>query len=182
MIKLSMQALHRPTPQAYALQAKLPIIVLLDSVRSMHNVGSLFRTADALGIQAIYLCGYTPLPPHKDIHKTALGATETVPWQHMPNITNAIQAVTQAGYTVYAVEQTTTSIPLHQYTPTTQPTAIVLGNEVDGVSIPALALCHGAIEIPQLGTKHSFNVTVAAGIVLWKLAENHLLLNTQLHV
>lgn len=169
MQKLSMEDLGRISVDEFKTSTKQPIIVILDNVRSMHNVGSVFRTSDAFLIEAIYLCGFTPQPPHRDIHKTALGATETVNWQYFETTFNAIHYTKQKGYTVYAVEQTTNSISLENIVASNKKIAIVLGNEVEGVQQEAIALCDGCIEIPQLGTKHSFNISVAAGIVLWQL-------------
>jgi tRNA G18 (ribose-2'-O)-methylase SpoU len=149
------------------------IIIILDDVRSMHNVGSAFRTADAMSVAAIYLCGYTPIPPHRDIHKTALGATETVKWQHFMSTTDAIMDAKKNGYTVYAVEQTHNSTELQQLDwNISAPIALVFGNEVSGVSDEALALVEGCIEIPQWGAKHSFNISVSIGIVLWEIVRS----------
>lgn len=166
-----MEALNRLSKEDFEKTVKTPIVVVLDDVRSMNNVGSVFRTADGFAVEKILLCGYTPQPPHRDIQKTALGATETVAWQHVEHITDALHALKLQGYTIFAVEQVTQSTMLHNIKNDWQKIAIVLGNEIDGVSQAALALCDGAIEIPQVGTKHSFNVSVAAGIVLWKLFE-----------
>lgn len=169
MQKLSMEALGRKTVIEYKKADKLPIIVVLDNVRSMHNVGSIFRTADAFLIQSIYLCGCTPQPPHRDIHKTALGATETVDWKYYATTLEAVNHLKQQSYTVCAVEQATESIALQNIELNKHPIAIILGNEVDGVGDEVLSLCDKCIEIPQFGTKHSLNVSVAAGVVLWKL-------------
>lgn len=169
MQKLSMQALGRKTVEAYKKIDKLPIVVVLDNIRSMHNVGSIFRTADAFLIQSIYLCGCTPQPPHRDIHKTALGATDTVDWKYYATTIEAIQALKQQHFTICAVEQTTDSIALQNISFNKKPTAIIFGNEVDGVDDKVLSLCDQCMEIPQFGTKHSLNVSVAAGIVLWEL-------------
>ncbi|HSC52113.1 MAG TPA: RNA methyltransferase [Phnomibacter sp.] len=172
MRKLTMEELDRKSVDEFKEAGKLPLVVVLDNVRSMHNVGSVFRTADAFLIERMLLCGYTPQPPHRDIHKTALGATETVSWQYFASTEEAVQALKQEGYTVVAIEQTTNSTSLPAFTwNAQQPLAVVLGNEVDGVSDEVLPLCDGSIEIPQLGMKHSLNISVAAGIVLYKLAE-----------
>lgn len=171
MRKLSMDELGRKTIDEFKQASKTPVIVVLDNVRSMHNVGSVFRTADAFLMEGICLCGYTPQPPHRDIHKTALGATETVNWLYVPTAAEAVQQLKQQGYKVFGVEQTVGSISLEKFqAPAGEKMAVVLGNEVEGVSQEALALCDGCIEIPQLGTKHSLNISVAAGIVLWHLA------------
>jgi 23S rRNA (guanosine2251-2'-O)-methyltransferase len=163
--------LNRKTVEEFRNSEKFPVIVLLENVRSMHNVGSVFRTADAFLISGIWLCGYTPRPPHRDIHKTALGATDTVPWRYFEQASDAVASLKEAGFAVYAVEQVETSIPLNEFSvEPAQKTAVVFGNEVSGVSPELLQGCSGSIEIPQFGMKHSLNVSVAAGIVLWHLA------------
>jgi len=167
-----MEELGRMSVDAFRESAKNPVMIVLDNIRSMHNVGSVFRSADAFLAQGICLCGYTPQPPHRDIHKTALGATETVDWLYFATTLEAVKDLREKGYTVYAVEQAEGSIPLQAFTVADAKTAIVFGNEVGGVDAEVLALCHGCIEIPQLGTKHSLNISVAAGIVLWKLSEH----------
>ena len=152
---------------------KLPVILLLENIRSMHNVGSVFRTADAFLVQGIYLCGYTPQPPHRDIHKTALGATETVTWHYAVNASEAAQQLKSAGYLIVGVEQVAGSIPLQQLKlPVDGKMVLVFGNEVDGVSEQVLKVCDACIEIPQFGMKHSLNVSVAAGMVLWELVRS----------
>lgn len=172
MQKLSMDALGRKSVQEFKAATKHPIIVVLDNIRSMHNVGSVFRTCDAFLLEGICLCGYTPQPPHRDIQKTALGATETVDWMYMPETTTAITELKKLGYEIFAVEQAKGSIGLQQFSMAgNNKLAIILGNEVDGVSEDALSLCNGCIEIPQWGSKHSLNVSVAAGIVLWELVK-----------
>lgn len=149
---------------------KTPIRIVLDNVRSMHNVGSVFRTADAFLIEGIDLCGYTPRPPHRDIHKTALGATETVAWTSSDDAKALVLRLQQEGYEVWAVEQVKGSVMLQELDICTDDRlAIVFGNEVDGVQEDVIALCKGCIEIPQLGMKHSLNISVAAGVVLWEL-------------
>jgi 23S rRNA (guanosine2251-2'-O)-methyltransferase len=171
MRKLSTTELGRISPEA-ALQAdKLPVVLVLDNLRSALNVGSVFRTADAFRAEALYLCGVTATPPHRDILKTALGATESVRWKQVAGVTDAIRELRSQGYTIAALEQATGSISL-QYIPVDpdQKIAIVLGNEVSGVSDEVLPLCDLAIEIPQWGAKHSLNVSVCAGIVLWEFA------------
>ena len=170
MRKLSTDELNRKSVNDFRQSEKMPIVVVLDNIRSMHNVGSVFRTADAFLIQAVYLCGYTPQPPHRDIHKTALGATESVAWRHFHAAADAIPGLKEEGYTVVAVEQTEGSIGLsgiRKHFP--GPLAVVFGNEVGGVADAALALCDGSVEIPQWGMKHSLNVSIAAGIVLWEM-------------
>ncbi|MEJ7736519.1 MAG: RNA methyltransferase [Chitinophagaceae bacterium] len=176
MRKLSMDELNRKSVDDFKISEKMPVIVVLDNIRSMHNVGSVFRTADAFLLKGIYLCGYTPQPPHRDINKTALGATETVDWKYFPSTTQAVQLLKQEGNLVYAVEQAETSIMLNRAVITQEGgLAVVFGNEVDGVGHEALALCDGCIEIPQLGMKHSLNVSVAAGIVLWELVRDRII-------
>ena len=180
MRKLGMDELGRKSVNDFRRSEKLPVVVVLDNIRSMHNVGSVFRTGDAFLIRGIYLCGYTPQPPHRDIHKTALGATETVSWVHFAATTDAIRALKEEGYTVFAVEQTEGSMRLNDLPGALEagdvsgPLAVVFGNEVSGVEEAALALCDGSVEIPQWGMKHSLNVSIAAGIVLWELARARL--------
>lgn len=164
-----MEELGRKSPDEGKNIGKQPIIVILDDVRSMHNVGSTFRTGDAFAVTALYLCGYTPVPPHRDIHKTALGATETVRWQHFKTIAEAIIAVRQQGYKIFAVEQVHNSIQLNHFHWTDEKTALIFGNEVSGVSDEVLTMADGCIEIPQWGTKHSLNISVSVGIVLWEM-------------
>jgi 23S rRNA (guanosine2251-2'-O)-methyltransferase len=174
MRKWNMDELGRKSVDDFKQAGKTPLIVVLDNIRSMHNVGSIFRTADAFLIESIYLCGFTPQPPHRDINKTALGATETVEWKFFNNTIEAIQQLKQAGYCIYAVEQAEGSISLENGDFKNNKSAFVLGNEVEGVSNDVLALCDACIEIPQLGAKHSLNVSVAAGIVMWKFIENNI--------
>ena len=170
MRKLGMDELNRLSVNQFRQSEKTPIVVVLDNIRSMHNVGSVFRTADAFLVRGIYLCGFTPQPPHRDIHKTALGATETVEWKYFATTAAAVVALREAGYTVFAVEQTEGSIPLQEFAGRHPgPLAVVFGNEVTGVGEEALALCDGSVEIPQWGMKHSLNISIAAGIVLWEL-------------
>jgi tRNA G18 (ribose-2'-O)-methylase SpoU len=147
-----------------------PLTIVLDSVRSMHNVGSVFRTADSFGLESIVLCGYTPSPPHREIHKTALGATETVHWQYEKNIVPVLEKLKADGYRIIAAEQVHNSISLEtiHYNPT-EIIAVIFGNEVEGVSNDALALCDQVVEIPQFGAKHSLNISVSVGIIVWEL-------------
>jgi 23S rRNA (guanosine2251-2'-O)-methyltransferase len=166
-----MDELPRKNKTEFQQAEKLPVILLLENIRSMHNVGSVFRTADAFLAEAIYLCGYTPRPPHRDIHKTALGATETVEWKYMDSALEAAQELKSVGWMVVAVEQAEGSIPLQQFKLNTgEKLLLIFGNEVEGVSQSVLAGCDACIEIPQFGMKHSLNVSVAAGMVLWELA------------
>ena len=166
--KLSMDELGRIDPKGYREMSKRKVRVVLDDVRSRHNVGSIFRTADAFGLEGLILCGFTPCPPHREIEKTALGATLSVPWEHQPSALEAIQALRQAGYAIWCVEQTVNALPLDSWRPEDgRPIALVFGNELHGVSEPVIALSDGALVIPQHGTKHSLNVAVCAGVALW---------------
>ena len=168
MRKLTMQELNRLPVADFKATPKSPVVLVLDNVRSLHNVGAVFRTADAFALEHIYLCGVTGRPPHREITKTALGSTESVAWTHTATTLEAVQQLQAAGYQIIALEQTTTSVLLPQFRPEAgRPLALVLGNEVFGVDDDVLALCDIAVEIPQLGTKHSLNVSVAAGVVLW---------------
>lgn len=175
MAKKSMSELQRKTVEEFLVAGKTPIVVVLDNIRSMHNVGSVFRTADAFLLERIALCGYTPQPPHRDIQKTALGATETVTWSYHQHTLAAVNELKSNGYKLLAVEQTSDSISLEQVSWTEpEKLALVFGNEVEGVHADVLAACDGSIEIPQLGTKHSLNISVAAGIVLWELMRSRI--------
>jgi 23S rRNA (guanosine2251-2'-O)-methyltransferase len=169
MRKLTMDELDRLSVDEFKQAKKTPVMVVLDNIRSMHNVGSVFRTADAFLAEGICLCGYTPQPPHRDIHKTALGATETVDWLYFSTTLEAVKALKERGYLLFAIEQVEGSIPLQEFNPGDKKIAVVFGNEVEGVNSEVLQLCDGAIEIPQSGMKHSLNVSVAAGIVLWEI-------------
>jgi tRNA G18 (ribose-2'-O)-methylase SpoU len=179
MRKLSMDELQRKTVDDFKKADKQKIVVVLDNIRSMHNVGSVFRTSDAFLIEAICLCGFTPQPPHRDINKTALGATDTVNWIYYNTTTDAVSDLKNRGYKIYAIEQVESSISLEQFS-CNEPTAIIFGNEVDGVDNEVLQLVDGSIEIPQLGMKHSLNISVAAGIVLWQLVWGNKILGTSL--
>jgi tRNA G18 (ribose-2'-O)-methylase SpoU len=175
MRKLSMQELNRKSVEEFRRSEKIPIIAILENVRSAYNVGSVFRTADAFLIEALYICGYTAYPPHKEIRKTALGADETVSWKHFRNSSEAIEGARKLGYKVYAVEQAVDSYQLQaiSYEPD-EKMAVVFGNEVTGVEQSTIEQCDGCIEIPQLGMKHSLNISVAAGIVLWELVRTRI--------
>lgn len=165
-----MEELGRLTAEDFRQAEKMPIVVVLENIRSMQNVGSVFRTCDAFRVQELWLAGYTPHPPHRDIHKTALGSTETVTWRACSSGPEAAQQLRNKGYRVYAVEQAEPSTPLQQLQWDGHiPVALIFGNEALGVEDATLACCDGCIEIPQLGTKHSLNISVAAGIVLWEL-------------
>lgn len=167
----------RLSGEAYKQATKNDVVLVLDNIRSSNNIGSFFRTADALLVQSIYLCGYTATPPSKDIHKTALGAEDVVDWAYFENAKEAVMHLSEKGYSVYAVEQVENSIYLHQFHPASDAKiALVFGNEVSGVQQEVINCCHGAIEIPQFGTKHSFNVSVSAGIVIWDVVSKMKLL------
>jgi len=172
--KLSMDELGRKSAAEFRLSEKMPIIVVLENVRSAYNVGSVFRTADAFLIEAIFICGYTAHPPHKEIKKTALGADGSVNWKHFANIGEALLELRQQGFKIYAVEQAANSLSLQQVFYTGTKSAYIFGNEVSGVEQATIAQCDGCIEIPQLGMKHSLNVSVAAGVVLWELVRTRL--------
>ena len=163
-----MEELGRKSVEDFKLADKKPLVVVMDNIRSMHNVGSVFRTADAFLISGICLCGFTPQPPHRDIHKTALGATDSVDWLYYEHTVDAVLALKARGYKVLAIEQTEGSIMLDEYVDKQMPTAFVFGNEVDGVSDEVIQVCDGVIEIPQWGMKHSLNISVAAAVVLWE--------------
>lgn len=175
MRKLSMQELGRKSVDEFKRSEKNPIIVVLENIRSAYNVGSVFRTADAFLIEAIYITGYSAKPPHKEIKKTALGAEETVEWKYFKTATDAIAELRIKKYKVYAVEQAEESYKLHAASfKQNEKIAVVFGNEVTGVEQSTILLCDGCIEIPQLGMKHSLNIATAAGVVLWELVRSKL--------
>jgi 23S rRNA (guanosine2251-2'-O)-methyltransferase len=168
MQKLKLEDLNRVSVEAFKEQEKLPVVVVLDNVRSMHNVGSVFRTGDGFAIERLLLCGITANPPHREIEKTALGATQSVDWEHFEETTAAVSALREQGYTIIAIEQAKNSTMLHTFQPDlSKKYALIFGNEVDGVSDEVMAMSDLCIEIPQFGTKHSFNIVISAGIVLW---------------
>jgi 23S rRNA (guanosine2251-2'-O)-methyltransferase len=170
MRKLENNELNRPGAQEYQDVVKMPVTVVLDNIRSCHNIGSVFRTSDALLVEKIYLCGISSTPPDKEIRKTALGAENTVPWEYHPDTLDAVSTLKAQGYTVIAVEQVEKSISLTDYLPPADcKLALVFGNEVKGVQQEVVDQCDLALEIPQFGTKHSFNISVSVGIVLWDL-------------
>ncbi|WP_232826944.1 RNA methyltransferase [Chitinophaga deserti] len=170
MRKLQMDELGRKSVAEFKAADKTPLVVVMDNVRSMHNVGSVFRTADAFLLQGIVLCGYTPVPPHRDIQKTALGATDTVEWQYFPTTVEAVEALRAEGFAIIAIEQAASSVMLNNFQPAAgKPLALVFGNEVSGVDPAVMQLADGCIEIPQLGMKHSLNISVSTGIVIWDL-------------
>jgi tRNA G18 (ribose-2'-O)-methylase SpoU len=168
-----MEELNRISKQEFVNASKIPIVIVLDNIRSQNNTGSIFRSADAFRIEALYLCGITATPPHREIHKTALGATESVLWRYFPESTDALLDLISKGYQPVAVEQAHNSIPLNHYQkPANIKLALVFGNEIDGVNDSVLKLCTNVLEIPQSGTKHSLNIAVSVGIVLWHLCKN----------
>ena len=165
-----MEELNRKSVDDFKEAEKNKVIVVLENIRSMQNVGSVFRTADAFLVEAIYLVGFTPQPPHRDIHKTALGATETVSWKFFEKTNDAIAELKKSGYKVIGIEQAEGSILLHEYKKDeVEKIALIFGNEAMGVDEETLQLCDSCIEIPQLGMKHSLNISVAAGVVLWQM-------------
>ena len=168
MQKLKLDELNRVSVAEFKESEKLPVVVVLDNVRSMHNIGSIFRTADGFAIEQICLCGITAQPPHREIEKTALGATHSVDWQHFPTTVDAVEHLRDAGYEIIAIEQAAGSTMLNTYQPSiNKKFALIFGNEVNGVDEAVMAKIDECIEIPQFGTKHSFNITISAGIVLW---------------
>ena len=170
MRKLENSELERKSITAFKQAEKTPIIIVLDDIRSLHNIGSVFRTADAFLIEKIYLCGITATPPNKEIHKTALGATETVTWEHHENVLEVIANLKKENVKIFAIEQVESAIFLQDFSiEKNKKYALVFGNEVYGVNQKAIELCNGTIEIPQLGTKHSLNISVSTGIVIWDL-------------
>ncbi|NQU85142.1 MAG: RNA methyltransferase [Mariniphaga sp.] len=169
MRKLKNSELKRLSANEYKVADKKPIVVVLDNIRSCNNIGSVFRTSDALLIKKIYLCGITATPPNKDIHKTALDAEKSVSWEYCEKTEVAVEKLKKEGYQVYAIEQVEGSISLPDFNPENSKLAVIFGNEVKGVKQSVVDLCHGSIEIPQFGTKHSFNISVSAGIVLWDI-------------
>jgi tRNA G18 (ribose-2'-O)-methylase SpoU len=169
MKKLKITDLNRIDPEDFKKAEKIPLIVVLDNVRSLHNVGSVFRTSDAFLVESVYLCGITAIPPHAEIHKTALGAENTVDWKYFKNTLDAVAELKQEGYFIAAVEQAENSIMLNKFQPGNKKQAIILGNEVHGVDQEVMDQCDFCIEIPQFGTKHSLNVSVVAGILIWDI-------------
>ncbi|RAV27959.1 RNA methyltransferase [Sinomicrobium soli] len=168
MRKLRNSELGRLEVNAFKNVEKTPLIIVLDNIRSLNNTGSVFRTADAFRVEKIYLCGITAVPPHKDIHKTALGATESVAWEYVKDTVSLVRQLQEESVTVIAVEQVEGAVMLHDFIP--EPGgryALVFGNEVRGVAQEVVSACDGALEIPQYGTKHSLNISVSAGVVVW---------------
>jgi len=173
-IKLAMKELGRRSVEEFKKSRKLPIIIVLDNIRSLHNIGSVFRTSDAFSIEQVVLTGITAQPPHREIQKTALGATESVEWIYSENCADAVSAIKERGVKVFGVEQVHGSTKLNELSVdfSTQKIALVFGNEVKGVDETVLAHCDHFIEIPQYGTKHSLNISVSVGVVLWELVRN----------
>ncbi|TCC96898.1 RNA methyltransferase [Pedobacter hiemivivus] len=168
MQKLKLDDLNRVSIEEFKEQEKLPVVVVLDNVRSMHNIGSVFRTGDGFAVEGVYLCGITAQPPHREIEKTALGATQSVNWKHFETTLDAVSALRAEGYKIIAIEQAAGSTMLNTFKPSTdEKYALIFGNEVNGVSDEVMAQIDQCIEIPQFGTKHSFNIVISAGIVLW---------------
>ncbi|MGF7077963.1 RNA methyltransferase [Mucilaginibacter sp. UYCu711] len=168
MRKLKLDELNRATISEFKDQQKLPLAVVLDSVRSMHNIGSIFRTSDGFAVEQICLCGITAQPPHREIEKTALGATQSVNWTYHEDAVAAVKQLRAEGYQIIAIEQAENSVMLNEFIPNkTTKYALIFGNEVNGVSDEVMQIIDTCIEIPQFGTKHSFNIVVSAGIVLW---------------
>ena len=166
--KLKLEALNRKSVEEFKESPKLPVTVLLDDIRSMHNVGSVFRTSDAFSMEKIYLCGITPRPPHREIQKTALGATESVDWEYAPSISEIIDKLKKENYIIVGIEQVTNSVMLGEYPISHQKYALIFGNEVEGIREEIINKIDVFVEIPQSGTKHSLNISVCAGIALWE--------------
>jgi 23S rRNA (guanosine2251-2'-O)-methyltransferase len=172
MKKLKLEELGRISVEAFKDVEKVSVSLLLDNIRSLHNVGSAFRTADAFRLQKIYLTGITGTPPHREIHKTALGATESVAWEYHADPVTLVQELKKKNFTVIVVEQTTASVPLHLFKPEQGKSyCLVFGNEINGVSDEVISIADAALEIPQSGTKHSLNVSVCVGIVSWWITQ-----------
>jgi len=172
--KLKNIELNRLSVDEFRKAQKLPIVAVLDNVRSMLNVGSVFRTSDAFRLDRMYLCGITAKPPHRDITKTAIGAEQSVDWVHVPSTLDAVKELKQDGFIIYGVEQTDTSVSLDEFDfSSPEKRCFIFGNEVDGVDEEVVQLCDHLIEIPQMGTKHSLNISVCAGVVLWEASKAH---------
>ena len=172
MKKLTIDEMHRLSVEEFRDSEKLPLTVVLDNVRSLNNIGSVFRTSDAFRVEKICLCGITATPPHRDIHKTALGAEDSVAWSHFEETTECVNALKKQGYRVFAVELAHGSLKLGiDPVETDRPIALVLGNEIEGVQEQVMSLCDGFLEIPQYGSKHSLNVSCAAAIAIWEISK-----------
>ena len=174
MRKLANAELNRLDIPSFKEAKKTPIIIVLDNIRSLNNIGSVFRTADAFLIEKIYLCGITAKPPHKDIHKTALGSTESVDWEYRESTFDLVLELQKQGVNVQAIEQAEGALVLNEFTVNSEQSyAVVFGNEVKGVAQEVVSACNGVLEIPQFGTKHSLNISVSAGVVIWDLWQKH---------
>lgn len=173
--KLKLDELKRDSVAEFKQKTKHPIVVVLDNIRSLNNVGSFFRTGDAFNIEKIYLCGITAQPPHREIRKTALGATESVAWEHVENTLDVVNDLKSKGYKTCAVEQAVETVALQDVEVPNARIALVFGNEVEGVQDPVIAACDEVVEIPQFGTKHSLNVSVCGGAVLWEVTKKMVL-------
>ncbi len=172
MRKLKITEMGRMSVDEFKQSDKMPLVVVLDDVRSMYNVGSVFRTSDAYRVEGVFLCGITAQPPHPEIHKTALGAEDSVEWKYFVDAKEAVSSLQQMGYQVFAIEQVEGSTMLQNLTlPADEHFAIVMGNEVKGVQQEVVDMCDGCLELPQFGTKHSLNVSTTAGIVIWEFAK-----------
>ena len=173
MRKITNQELGRPSAEEFSAMEKLPIVVVLDNVRSAQNVGAFFRTGDAFAVEKIALCGITATPPSREIHKSSLGAEFTVAWEYFKTTVEAVEMLKSQGYTVLAIEQVEGAVMLDRLTvDRSKKYALIFGNEVSGVDQAVVDMCDGAIEIPQVGTKHSINVSVCGGVVIWKFFES----------
>lgn len=170
MRKLKLHELNRMNAEEFKRAGKLPLVVVLDNVRSMNNIGSVFRTGDAFRIESLHLCGISAKPPHKDIHKTALGAENSVEWKYFTNTKDSVAELKSKGYTIIAIEQTTESLNISEYNFSRENKyAVIFGNEINGVDQEIINASDGCIEIPQYGTKHSLNISVSAGIIIWEI-------------
>lgn len=168
--KLKLDELGRISVDEFKSAEKTPLIIVLDNIRSLNNIGSVFRTSDAFRVEKVFLCGITAKPPHREIHKTALGATDSVEWEHVEDTLDLVLRLNEEGVNTYAIEQAKDSIMLDVFEPSkSKKTAIVMGNEVEGVQQEVIHACKGVIEIPQIGTKHSLNISVCTGVVIWDL-------------
>lgn len=173
--KLKLWELNRVSESEFKDQTKFPLIIVLDNIRSLNNIGSFFRTSDAFNIEKIYLCGITAQPPHRDINKTALGATESVVWEHVDSTVDLVHSLKKEGYSICSIEQAQLTVPLNKIGNLKDlKFALVFGNEVDGVDQKVIDLSDNIIEIPQFGTKHSLNVSVCAGVVMWEFAKRYI--------
>jgi tRNA G18 (ribose-2'-O)-methylase SpoU len=172
-VKKELPELNRLSVEEFKSMRKIPFAVVLDNIRSQHNVGAVFRTSDAFKVEKVYLCGITATPPNREIHKAALGATESVDWEYFEKTVDAVNDLKRRGFSVFALEQAKNSISLSALPKLPTPIALILGNEVDGISNEVMNLVDGVLEIPQFGTKHSLNVSVSAGIAIWEIFKSY---------